>query len=65
VYKKRINEKGKIEKHKKRMVAKGFSLQPDIDYGKTFDLVARLDIVMTILAIVAQNKRQVYYIDVK
>jgi hypothetical protein len=29
VYKKKFNKKGKVEKHKARLVEKGFSQQPD------------------------------------
>jgi hypothetical protein len=56
VYKTKLNEKGQIEKHKARLVSKGFSQQPGIDYGETFSLVERLHTVRTLLAIVAQHK---------
>jgi hypothetical protein len=45
VYKTKLNEKGEIEKHKARLVARGFSQQLGIDYGETFAPVARLDTV--------------------
>jgi len=51
VYMTKLNENGQIEKHKERLVAKGFSQQLGIDYGETFPLVARLNIVRTLLAI--------------
>jgi hypothetical protein len=51
VYKTKLNEKGQIEKHKARLVDKGFSQQLGIDYGETFAPVARLDTVRTLLAI--------------
>jgi hypothetical protein len=60
VYKTKLNEKGKIEKHKEILVAKGFSQQPGIDYGETFAPVERLDIVRTLLAIEAQHKWKLY-----
>jgi hypothetical protein len=60
VYKTKLNEKGKIEKHKARLVTKGFSQQPGTDYGQNFAPVARLDTVRTLLAIAAQHKWQVY-----
>jgi hypothetical protein len=44
------NEKEKIEKPKEKLVSKGFSQQPGIDYGETFSLVESLDTVRTILA---------------
>jgi hypothetical protein len=60
VYKTKVNEKGKIEKHKERLVDKGFSQQPSIDYGETFSPAARLDTVRTLLAIATQHKWKVY-----
>ena len=55
VYKTKLNEKVKIEKHKASLVAKGFSQQFGVDYGETFAPVERLDIVRTILVIAAQQ----------
>jgi hypothetical protein len=65
VYKTKLNEKGQIEKHKARLVSKGFSQQPGTDYGETFSPVARLDTVRILLAITAQHKWKVYQMDVK
>jgi hypothetical protein len=65
VYKTILNEKGQIEKHKERLVSKGFSQQPSIDYFQTFAPVARLDTVRTLLAIAAQHKWKVYQMDFK
>jgi hypothetical protein len=45
VYKIKLNEKGEIEKHKARLVSRGFSQQPGINYGENFAPAARLDIV--------------------
>jgi hypothetical protein len=56
IYKTELNEKGKIEKHKARLVSKGFSQQLGIDYGKKISLVATLDTVTTLLEIIAQHK---------
>jgi len=65
VYKIKLNEKQKIEKYKERLVAKGFSQQLGINYGKTFAPITRLDKVRTILATAAQNKWKFYLLDVK
>ena len=46
------------------MVAKGF-VQPKVDYGETFALVARLDTIIIVLAVATQNKWFVYQMDVK
>ena len=65
VYKTKLNEKGKIEKHKARLVSKGFSQHFGVDYGETFSLVARLDTIITILSTLAQHKWKFYQLDVK
>ena len=56
VYKTKLNEKGEIDRFKARLVEKGFSQQPRIDFGETFALVAILDTVRAVLATTAQNK---------
>ena len=53
------------QKHKERMVARGFTQQPSIDFNETFAPVARMDTIRTVLAIAAQNKWPVHQMDVK
>lgn len=65
VCKTKLNEKGEIEKHKERLVAKGFSQQFGVNYGETFALVARLDNVRTILATTTQHKWKAFQLDIK
>ena len=65
VYKTKLNEKGEIDRFKARIVAKGFSQQPGIDFGETFASVARLDNIRVVLATTSQNKWKVYQMDVK
>ena len=43
----------------------GFSQEFVVDYGETFALAARLDIVGIILSIGAHHKWKVYQLDVK
>ena len=64
VYKTKINEKGKVEKHKAKIVAKEFAQHPGIEYRETFSPVARLDTIIIVLAIAAQNKWPIYQLDV-
>ena len=65
VYNTKCNAEGKVDKHKARLVVKGYKQKHDIDYEKTFAPVARMEIVRAILAIVAQYKLKVHQMDVK
>jgi len=56
VFKTKLNERGEFDKHKARLVSKGFSQQPRIDYGETFAPVERIDNVRFLLAIETQKK---------
>ena len=47
------------------MVARGFTQQIGIDFNEMFAPIACMDIVETVLAIVAQNKWPIYQMDVK
>ncbi|CAL9010602.1 unnamed protein product, partial [Prunus brigantina] len=48
-----------------RLVAKGYSQKPGIDYNETFALVARLDTIRTLIALAAQKEWSLYQLDVK
>ena len=65
VYKTKQDADGNVQKHKARMVARGFKHQPSIDFNETFAPVARMDTAKTVLAIVAKKKWHVYQMDVK
>lgn len=56
VYKTKLNANGDFPRQEARLVAKGYSQQPGVDYNETFALVARLDIVKTIIAIEIQKR---------
>ena len=49
------DSEGEIEKHKARVVAKGFNHKEGVDYHETFAPVARLASIRTVLAIAARN----------
>eukprot|EP00253_Pinus_taeda_P029485 PITA_29485 len=65
VYKTKCNAEGKIERHKARLVVKGYKQQYGRDYEETFAPVARMETVRAVLSIAAQNKWEVYQMDVK
>jgi len=65
VYKTKSNAEGKIERHKARLVVKGYKQQQGRYYEETFAPIARMEIVRTMLSIVAQHKWKVYQMDVK
>eukprot|EP00253_Pinus_taeda_P036699 PITA_36699 len=65
VYKTKSNAEGKIERHKARLVVKGYKQQYGRDYEETFAPVARMKTVRAVLSIAAQNKWKVYQMDVK
>ena len=53
VYKPKCNAEGKIDRHKERLLVKGYKQEYDKDYGKTYALVARMETVHAIIAIAA------------
>eukprot|EP00253_Pinus_taeda_P006722 PITA_06722 len=65
VYKTKSNAEGKIDRHKARLVVKGYEQQQGKYYDETFAPVARMETVRTVLSIAAQHKRKIYQMDVK
>ena len=63
IYKTKKNSDGNVQKNKARMVARGFTQQPGIDFNEMFAPIAWMDTVRTVLAIAAQNKWHVHQMD--
>ena len=65
VYKTKSNVEGKIERHKARLVVKGYKKQQVRYYEENFAPVARMETVRAVLSIAAQHKWKFYQMDVK
>ncbi|XP_015893764.1 uncharacterized mitochondrial protein AtMg00820-like [Ziziphus jujuba] len=65
IYKTKYKEDGTIQKYKARLVTKGYSQQPGIDFNETFAPVARMETIRTVLTLAAQMEVLVYQLDVK
>src|SRR6202795_4458252 len=63
VFRIKKNSAGEIEKHKARLVARGFTQIHGVDYYETFAPVAKLASVRTILAIAARNNWEIDVFD--
>ncbi|KAI5350770.1 hypothetical protein L3X38_003661 [Prunus dulcis] len=53
VYKTKLNLNGSVQKNKASLVVKGYAQKPRVDYDETYALVARLDIIKTLIALAA------------
>ena len=65
IFKTKFNTNRNINKHKARLVVKGYAQEPGIDFTNTFALVSRLDTIQLLLALVAQNGWYIFQLDVK
>jgi hypothetical protein len=65
VFKAMRDEHGAVSKHKARLVGKGYAQRYGIDYDEVFALVARLDSVRLLIALVMHEGWEVHHMDVK
>ncbi|GJX98296.1 retrovirus-related pol polyprotein from transposon TNT 1-94, partial [Tanacetum coccineum] len=65
VFKTKFFADGSVQRHKVRLVVKGYAQQQGIDYEETFAPVARFETVRVILTLAAQKQWKVYQFDVK
>eukprot|EP00253_Pinus_taeda_P017690 PITA_17690 len=65
IYKTKSNAEGKIDRHKARLVVKGYKEQQEKDYDETFAPVVRMKTIIIVLSIAKQHKWKIYQMDVK
>jgi len=65
VYKKKYKSNGSLERYKERIVEKGFTQQYGVDFEETFASVARKEIIILVLSLVARKSCTVQHMDVK
>lgn len=65
VFRTKLNPDGSINKHKVKLVVKGYAQIYGVDYSDTFSLVDRLDTIQLMLAIAVQKGWKVFHLDVK
>ncbi|KAL4387188.1 hypothetical protein GQ457_09G029600 [Hibiscus cannabinus] len=65
VYRVKLNSDGSINKHKARLVVKGYSQEFGVDFTETFAPVARFDTIRLLIALAAHKSWEIYQLDVK
>ena len=65
IYKIKLNQEGDIKNHKARLVARGFTQKPGIDFYETFSSIARLDAIRTVIDVTSKKKWKIFQLDVK
>jgi hypothetical protein len=51
-----MNAEGEIEKHKTKLVVKGYKQQYGVDYEDVFPLVARMETTRLMISLAAQKR---------
>ena len=65
VFRTKLKFDGSVNKHKARLVVKGYAQVWGVDFSETFAPVARLDTIRLVLALSAQKGWKLYHLDVK
>jgi len=65
IFKLKLKPNGEVEKHKARLVERGFMQKVGLDYSEVYALVARLKTVRLIVVIACRRNWPMYHLDVK
>ena len=65
VFKKKLNEKGEIERYKARLVAQGYNQKFGVDYDAVFAPVVKQTTTRILFSIAGKQKMHLYHFDVK
>eukprot|EP00253_Pinus_taeda_P036646 PITA_36646 len=65
VYKNKYKANGSLDKHKDRLVEKGFAQKEGVDYEETFCTTTKWATIRALFSLVAQNSWKVHQMDVK
>lgn len=65
IYNLKFHSDGSLEKHKTRLVVKGYAQAEGLDYDETFAPIAQMVTICTMIAMAAHYKWPIYQMDVK
>ena len=65
IFKTKKNAKGEIEKHKARLVEKGYKQQYWVNYEDVFALVVRMETMRLMIFLAAHKRWKIFQMDVK
>ena len=65
VYKTKFHSDGTLERHKARLVARGFTQTFGVDYKETFAPVAKMNTIRVLLSVAINHAWPLYQMDVK
>lgn len=60
VFKTKYKPNGEIQKHKARLLAKGYTQEYGVDYEDIFSPIARMEVIILLLSVAAQKNRVIF-----